>query len=1195
MRRVNVVHRFLRPVLKLSACTSVVLVATVAWAAITGSISGVITDPSGAVLVGTTVVATSQETGVQSTVVSDDKGFYSLPVLAVGKYNVAFKQQGFRDFQENAVKIDVNSALRIDVRMELGAANTTIAVKSDTLQVETQSSQMGLVVESDQMEALPLNGRSYLSLLTLQPGVSPITGYSSTNGETASPGGGSVSGSLNPGTQSVEGGRPGANGFMVNGADAQEAVQSVAAIIPNLDSIEQFRVITNNFDAEYGDFSGGQVNVVTKSGTNRIHGDAFEFIRNTDVDAKNYYLTSRSPYKQNQFGGTVGGPVKRDKIFFFADYQGTRQNVAPQTPQVLPLPSAADRTGNLMDQTPQSNPQGTFGVGKTVVSNSGPSPWANVLSNRLGYNVYGGEPYYVPGCTSPNYDPANPSSTACVFPNAVIPQSAWDPVAVATLKYFPPGTTYVDSLPVTLNDDKYGLRGDGKSRLGSLFAYYFHDKYNQTNPYGTSLPGFATAYEGTTQMANVGLTTTLGASMVNDLRLVYLGVDMAGNLGIGGEHVTMSSLGFNTNPATGGTVVVDPNQEAVPIFAFNDNVAFGSSTGAQFQTNNSFQLIDNVLKTIGVHNIQFGADLHYDQVKNTYPAGINTGFIAISGRETGVDFSDYLVGAPDADYFSGASRLDERTKYLGLYGQDSWRAFPTLTLNYGLRWEFLEPWYDIQNKVLTYLAGEQSQVFPNAPVGVVAPGDPGIPRTLSKVQYGHLAPRFGLVWAPAVIDGLLGKILGGPGKFSVRAGYGLAYQSIAGLELFTTGGGPPYTAGYGGAEPPLLNSPFADRATGIVHTGIFPGPPPPVNASPSNPYTTFDWSNYGQIGGRAYDTHNVTPYTQEYELSLQRALDARTVLTLSYVGTVSRHQITLQEGNPVNQALCLYLNNPANLAPGQLQCSPGNENQTYTTASGQVINNIRSPFGSTNFQSLTFLASSATANYNSFQASLQHNDKYSDFLISYTTAKALGTSSDDFDNTNSINPRLSYGLSLANVPHDLTLSYTLHLPFQRFLGDGIVASRFTEGWSWTGITIFASGAPVQILEKDDNSLAGAGGTNIDEPNFANNGTHLFLDKNPRDGKPYFDPNYFTSEPLGQFGNVPPEFFSGPGTNNFDMALLKDTKIHDAMNVEFRVEAFNIFNHAQFGGPDGTFTDSQFGYVQSAAAPRLMQGALKFTF
>ncbi len=1174
-------------------CVSATLLGSVAWAVITGSIAGVVTDPSGAVIAGVTVVATNQSTGVETTTVSNAKGFYTFPALGVGSYTLAYSHAGFEDRRETAVKIDVDTALRIDIQMVLGSVATSVEVQSEALQVDTQSSQGGLVIESAQMEAIPLNGRSYLQLLTLQPGVSPITGYSSTNGETASPGGGSVSGSLNPGTQSVDGGRPGANGFMVNGADAQEAVQSVAAIIPNLDSIQEFRVITNNFDAQYGNFSGGQVNVVTKSGTNSIHGDAFEFLRNTDTDAKNYYLPTRSPFKQNQFGGTAGGPIRKDKFFFFGDYQGTRQSIAPQSPQVLPLPSAADRMGNLLDVAPQNG--GSFGVGKTLVSNPGPNPWAQVLGNRLGYAVYKGEPYYTPGCTNTNWDPVNQPASACVFPNAVIPQAAFDPVAVNTLKYFPAGSTYVDSLPLTLSDDKFGIRGDGKIRYGNLFVYFFRDKYNQTNPYGTSLPGFSTAYLGTTTMANVGLTSTLGSYAVNDLRLVYLRARLLGNKGIGGEGVTLASLGFNTNTATGGIVPVDPSQEAVPIFALNNNVAFGSSTGAQFQTNNTYQLIDNVLKTIGLHNIQFGADIHVDQVQNLYAAGINTGFIAFSGNETGVDFADYLIGAPDADYLSGASRLDERNRYLGFYVQDSWHALPTLTLNYGLRWEYESPWWDTQNKVLTYLPGEQSEVFPNAPVGVVAPGDPGIPRTLSHIEHGSFAPRFGLVYAPSAKDGLLGKLLGGPGKFSVRAGYGIAYQSLAGLQLFTTGGGPPYTPNYGGANPPILNSPFIDRATGVIHTGIFPGPPPPVGASPSHPYTTFDWANYGLIGGRAYDTHNVLPYTQEFELGLQRALGSRTVMNLSYVGTVSRHQITLQEGNPANQALCLALSDPANVAPTSPTCGPNNENQTFTTASGQVIDNIRSPFGSTSFGSLTFLASTATANYNSFQASIQHTSRYANFLISYTKAKALGTSSDDFDNTNPINPRLSYGLSLANVPNDLTLSYNIQLPFQQFIGKGAGWSRLSAGWSLSGISIFASGAPVRILEKDDHSLVGANGTNIDEPIFANNGSHLFQDKNPRHGNPYFNPNYFAAEPLGQFGNVPPAFFSGPGTLNTDVALIKDTKIHESMSLQLRVEAFNVFNHAQFGGPDGTYTDSQFGYVTSAAAPRLMQGGVKFIF
>lgn len=1185
-------RKFINRVLISILCWSVLAGGIVAWASITGSVSGIVTDPAGAVLVNAKVVATNEDTGVQSETTSNTQGFYTFPALSVGQYDLTCSQSGFGDFHETAVKIDVGTALRIDIKMLLGSFTSSVNVVSDKLQVDTETSQGGMVIESAQMQAMPLNGRSYLQLLTLQPGVSPITGYSSTNGETASAGGGSVSGGLNPGTQSVDGGRPGANGFMVNGADAQESVQSVAAIIPNLDSIQEFRVITNNFNAEYGNFSGGQINVVTKSGTNKIHGNAFEFLRNTNLDAKNYYLPTRSPYEQNQFGGTVGGPVKKDKIFLFGDYQGTRQNIAPQSPQVLPLPSEANRNGDMSDVSPQNG--GPFGAGKTVVSNPGPNSWAQNLSNRLGYPVYKDEPYYVPGCTNTNWNPDSPSATACVFPNAVIPKTAWDPVAVNTMHYFPAGSTYIDSLPITLNDDKFGIRVDGLTRLGKVFVYYFRDQYSQNNPYGTSLPGFANAYVGTTQMADIGLTTPF-KSALNDLRLVYLRARIIGNQGIGGVGTTLSSLGFNTDTSTGGIVPVDPSQQGVPIFAFNNNVAFGSSTGAQYQTNNTYQLIDNVMKTVGRHNFQFGADLHYNQVQNLYAAGINTGFIAFSGNETGVDFADYLLGAPDADYLSGASRLDERTKYFGIYAQDSWRALPTLTLNYGLRWEYSAPWYDTQNKVLTYRAGEQSKAFPTAPLGVVAPGDPGIPKTLSPVQYNHFAPRFGLVYAPSVSSGFLSKLFGRAGETSVRAGYGLAYQSLAGSQLFTAGGGPPYTPNYGGGNPPLLNSPFIDRGTGVTHTGVFPGPPPPANTSPSNPYTSFDWANYGQIGGRAYDTHNVLPYTQEYELGIQRALGRNTVLNVAYVGSVSRHQMTLQEANPVNQALCLHLSDSANVAPGSPTCTPNNENQTFTTADGQVIDNIRAPFGSTSFRSLTFLTSIASSNYNSLQVSLQHTEKYVTFLLSYTKSKALGNSSDDFDNTNPINPGLSYGLSLSNVTGDFTFSYTAQLPFNNFIGKSVVASHFTAGWSLSGITIFAGGGPVPILEKDDRSLVGANGTNVDEPNLANNGSHLFVDKNPRKGNPYFNPNYFTQETLGQFGNARPLFFSGPGINNFDMALMKDTQIHEAINLQLRIEAFNVFNHTQFGSPDGTFNDSQFGYVTSAAAPRLMQAGIKVNF
>ena len=317
-----------------------------AWAAITGSISGVVTDPAGAVVPGVKVVATSLSTNVKTIAVSDAKGFYNLPTLNVDTYNVTVSQHGFRDYRQTGVKIDANSALRVDITLEIGTVTNTVSVKSDTLQVETQSTQNGVVIEGQKITSVPLNGRSYIDLLKLQPGVSPYS--HSQDSETSGVGATQVSGDLDNGQQSVNGGRTGSNAFMVNGANAEEGVHNGAAMIPNLDSIAQFRIITNNFDAEYGNYSGGQVNVVTKSGTNQYHGTVFDFLRNTDLDARNYYSPTRGVFIQNQFGGTAGGPIRKNKIFWFADYQGTRQ-ILGQT-QSYPVPSDADRTGNLMDQ-----------------------------------------------------------------------------------------------------------------------------------------------------------------------------------------------------------------------------------------------------------------------------------------------------------------------------------------------------------------------------------------------------------------------------------------------------------------------------------------------------------------------------------------------------------------------------------------------------------------------------------------------------------------------------------------------------------------------------------------------------------------------------------------------------------------------------------------------------------------------------
>ncbi|MGA8838480.1 MAG: carboxypeptidase-like regulatory domain-containing protein, partial [Candidatus Sulfotelmatobacter sp.] len=304
----------------------VVLALALASASITGSISGVVTDKSGAVISGASVVATDTLTGVKTSQKTDAKGFYNLPTLAVGTYNLEITQAGFKTYRRTGLVIDANSALRVDASLTVGSINEKIEVSTEVAQVETQSTQMGEVIEGTKITSVPLNGRNFIDLLTLQPGVSPYQCTSSNCNDTTQGIGAdeaAVSGDQTNGTQSVNGGRLGSNGFMVNGADAQEGVHNGAAILPNLDSISEFRIITNNFNAEYGNFSGGQINVVTKSGTNQFHGDAFEFLRNTDFDASQYFV-GRGDFIQNQFGGIFGGPLKKDKIFFFGDYQGNR-------------------------------------------------------------------------------------------------------------------------------------------------------------------------------------------------------------------------------------------------------------------------------------------------------------------------------------------------------------------------------------------------------------------------------------------------------------------------------------------------------------------------------------------------------------------------------------------------------------------------------------------------------------------------------------------------------------------------------------------------------------------------------------------------------------------------------------------------------------------------------------------------------
>jgi hypothetical protein len=1175
---------------------SILFASGIVWASIGGSISGTIKDSSGAVVAGAVVTVTNVDTGSKQTVKSSASGTYKFSVLPVGHYSVEVDHPGFKPYLRIGVAIDVNSALVVDAVLEVGPRADTVMVSDSAVHVDTASTQMGELITAATMTAVPLNGRSYTDLLALQPGVAPVTSLSSATVQDVGASAFSPSGDLNPGTVSINGQREFANGFMVNGSDVEEDVNMGTAIIPNLDSIAEFRILTNNFDAEYGEYSGGQINVVTRSGTNAFHGDIFEFLRNTDLDARNYFSPARGTFIQNQFGATLGGPVVRNKIFFFADYQGTRQTQGVST-GLIPVPSVQDRSGDLSDVA------SSF---LTVDQNGNPTPttvsgpyWASLLSQKLGYGVTAGEPYYLPGCIS---------SAQCVLPNAVIPKSAWSAPAQHLLQYIPMpnvGSNNFSTSAVNENlvDDKGAFRLDASTRWGLMSAYYFVDNFTQNNPYptaqgGASVPGFNALNLGRAQLLSLGDTKILGTTAVNEVHFSYL--RDATDLGRpqGGLGVSLASQGFTVGPGTPGIVPLSPQTEGVESVAFN-SFTIGTNPNQLKQINNTYQWLDNFSKVLGNHTLKVGAEFHYDQI-NTFPIAQFNGNFLFFGSETGSDFADFLLGIPSQYNQSQLQPFYGRNKYAGLYAQDSWRLRPNLTLNYGLRWDRIEPWYEKYNQLAVLEPGKQSVVFPGAPAGILFPTDPGVPRTLAPPGNLDFAPRIGLSYSPKLDkDGLLSKILGGPGKTSVRAGFGMFYTAIPALTIGVLSANAPYGTTYSSPAPPLFATPFITAGTGQNLGQTFPVQLAPLDSSASHPDPNINWSQYEPISGLpAYPTSNRIPYTEEYMLSLERQFGGNTLLSASYVGSQAHRLLVLVEANPGDPALCLSLSQPGQVMPGTPTCGPFGESNVYVTASGQVVNGTRGPLGS-DFGSDTNQATIGNSSYNALEISLRHTSGRLQFFAGYTYSKSLDQASNLGEEVNPLNPALSKALSAFDLTHNFVVSYNYQVPFDRLFR---ATNRWTQGWALSGITHFSSGFPVTLYNYGDNSLLGAepNGVNnygVDEPQYTPG--PLDLNHNPRqDNHVYFNTALFSLQPLGQPGNAKRRFFYGPGIDNYDMALLKNLPLTESKSLEFRVEAFNLFNHAQFYGPtsvNGNINSSSFGQVVSAAAPRLMQVAIKFNF
>ena len=1141
-----------------------------------GSLLGTITDPTGTLVPGARVTATDTATAMGRTVTTDGQGFYSFQGLPIGRYDVEVNAPGFKPLRRTGVVIAVNSKVVVDASLAIGEHTDTVTVSESAAHVETADTQMGEVITGKQMTAVPLNGRSYTDLLALQSGVVPVTSLTSDTTQDVGVSAFSPSGDLNPGTISINGQREFANSFVLNGSDVEEDVNMGAAIVPNLDSIAEFRILTSNFDAEYGEFSGGQISVVTKSGTNAFHGDAFEFLRNTDLDARNYFSPTRGAFDQNQFGGTLGGPIRKNKVFFFADYQGTRLTQGVDTGQI-PVPSLQDRAGNLSDIASSFMTIGQEGnpVPTTV---SGPY-WASQLSQKLGYAATAGEPYYFPGCTSP---------AQCVLPNAIIPRRAWSAPAANLLQYIPApnnpnGTFSTSAYNQTLQDDKGAYRLDGATRQGMLSAYYSLDGWSQNNPYpvaqgGANVPGFNALNFGRAQLLALGDTKTLDSSAVNEFHFSFM--RDATDLGqpSGGVGTSLASQGFVVGPNTPGIVPLSPKTEGVENVDFN-NFSIGTNTNELKQVNNTFQWRDGFSKVVGTHTIQVGAEFHYDQV-NTDPIAQLNGNFVFFGSETGVDFADFLLGIPSQYNQSQLQSFYGRNKYVGLYAQDSWRVKKNLTLNYGLRWDRIEPWYEEYNQIATFEPGRQSVVFPGAPAGILFPTDPGVPRTLAPAGNLDFAPRIGLAWSP------------GGGKTSVRASYGMFYTAIEALTIGIMSGNAPYGTTYTSPAPPLFATPFITAASGQNLGQYFPVQLAPLNTTASHPDASLNWAQFEPISGMpTYPSGNKIPYAEEYMFSIERGFGNNTVLDASYVGTEAHHLLVLREANPGNPALCLQLSNPANLAPGQTPCGPFSESNVFTTASGQVIDGTRGPLGP-DFGSDTAETTIGNSNYNSLQVTLRHTSGPLQLLAAYTYSKSLDQSSNLGEEVNPLNPSLSKALSAFDITQNFVVSYSYQIPS---------ANRWTAGWEVSGITRFSSGLPVTLINYGDNSLLGAepNGINnygVDEPDVAPGPLHL--NHNPRNGQPYFNAGLFSENALGTAGDASRRCFHGPGMENFDVALLKSVRLTESKSLQLRIEAFNVINHAQFFGPqaiDGNIGSSTFGQVVSAAAPRLVQAGAKFTF
>jgi len=1118
---------------------------------ITGSIRGTVLDPSGAAVPAAAVTAKQAETGLTRNTATDRTGAYVLVELPIGHYQVEVRAHGFQKYLQQGISLDVNETATVGIHLKVGSETQQVNVQADAALVQNTVSSLGETVMEREILDLPLDGRNFSQLGLLQPGVVPLT-----------PGLLEAGGPAREGqAYAVDGQRPESNNFLIDGADNVNAVDAGFVLKPPIDAIAEFKILTHNANAEFGRNTGSTTNIVTRSGSNVFHGAAWEFLRNDAMDSSDYFTQSVQPLKQNQFGATFGGPIVRDKTFFFGYYEGFRNRQGETVPATVP--SAAERQGN-------------FGEECTDIPGATISQTTGLCSNPNGQLTSFGIPV--------------PFNQVPSKPNPIFPPPLFAPIDTTVVPHILPffplpnvgGNGFIATQTLSENNDQFGLRLDHYlSRADTLNLRYMYSAGPTTDPLspaGANVPGFPVgeddrAQNFVAQETHIFSPTTIGVARFSYLRNKFL-LD---------QHINQtpaSDLGFTYQPTL-------PLAAGPPFIQIGGYASVGDPiTGPRNTFQNTFDLSGSLSWIHGRHELKFGGGYRRDQINGLQGIATN-GFFVFAGIPSfegflyNDGFANFLSGIPVVFLQGGGNFNREiRDRALNAYGQDTYRVTSHLTLNLGLRYELPFPSTENHNEVNLFVPGAQSQVLPSAKLGLLYPGDPGVPAGLIPTQKTAFAPRFGVAWDPR-----------GDTKTVISAAYGIFYE--------------PYYTGEGGPlQDPISAPPYLKTLQLGFPINSFANPfysPDPFGVAFPTPMTLLVVSRNLHL-----------PYAQDWNLNVQHSFGANWLWQVGYVGTTGVRLPRFIEGDPAVFVPGMS-NSAAFCVPQSPPCPISNENDVnerrlYSGCTLTSNPNIPCIYGS-----VGEIASISNSSYNALEASLRKRFSHGlSFLASYTWSHSIddvssfnitGSASQPVAGENDLaqnpfNLAAERGPSMFDARNRLVLSYQWSLPFLQHSRQWY--GKVLGGWQMNGIFTAMSGTPLTVFDSNDVSLQGQApeisGFSSNRPNVIGN-----PNSGPRTAAEWFNVNAFQKlepDPLGRFevfGNEGRNAVEGPGYVNWDFSALKNIRVTESKEIQFRGELFNVLNHTNFRLPVSDIEAATFGQIQTDVSPRVIQVALKFLF